>query len=648
MEPNGVPNNFEKRPKLPEAEHRQVLLDELRRRETPENYLNSIWLDNRDGLQAELERQNDILAMWGAITFPIEEQWSVEVQPLPPTSEQQEKPKTKQEGLIKAWINPEEYARDLEETESWDGYNSLSFDEIQKRQQAEQAFKDRLDWVWLPIAPEKQIEAVSDSIWRDFSPILEIVDNNLNGMPLKPEIKENIRVNILNKVLRDKDITDILYSVLWWFIRTIKKWWNAKVPVNPEQYYPERIKYLEKRVNELTQDYLANNIQQPIAWINQEALLNLRESLEEYDIKLLAWDKILNSTIEASSTTLKTETEWGQTIPSNNPTNSDNFKDFQTLAVESPWFVKILLKIPLLGNFIWAVLKLSWSNKEERIKDFDNRIENHKILWKLKWLWKQVEKDWKVTKSWTEPFTDVDFSKVTSRELKDELNKVKSIATNADENFWKKAFSEWWYQEEGKPALKFGLLVDWKITNGKLSGEITTDNLKAILEVWLKEYDEKVVQQAEEVKAQPEREQIENAEIRKLALEILNWKWEEIFKKYDNSGDFARALDNDYKDFKNIRLSDLKEVYGNVWSIGNLFHQKLWSEYTKFEPDLQNALIKAVDIISKWNNIRGTAIEATIWDIMENKDFKEDYISGELTKINAILTPATPTSAPTV
>jgi hypothetical protein len=40
------------------------------------------------------------------------------------------------------------------------------------------------------------------------------VDNNLNGMPLKPEIKENIRVNILNKVLRDKDITDILYSVL--------------------------------------------------------------------------------------------------------------------------------------------------------------------------------------------------------------------------------------------------------------------------------------------------------------------------------------------------------------------------------------------------------------------------------------------------
>jgi hypothetical protein len=42
MEPNGVPNNFEKRPKLPEAEHRQVLLDELRRRETPENYLNSI------------------------------------------------------------------------------------------------------------------------------------------------------------------------------------------------------------------------------------------------------------------------------------------------------------------------------------------------------------------------------------------------------------------------------------------------------------------------------------------------------------------------------------------------------------------------------------------------------------------------------
>jgi hypothetical protein len=33
---------------------------------------------------------------------------------------------------------------------------------------------------------------------------------------------------------------------------------------------------------------------------------------------------------------------------------------------------------------------------------------------------------------------------------------------------------------------------------------------------------------------------------------------------------------------------------------------------------------------------------------MENKDFKEDYISGELTKINAILTPATPTSAPTV
>lgn len=306
------------------------------------------------------------------------------------------------------------------------------------------------------------------------------IEEQLMPYNLSTEQKNNIKIGIVDRIVKSWDISKLFLEFWWWvsskFNSLIK--WDLKSVITPSgskdsskdkkdndfsisdflNLEPEKLQILIKEKLKWTVDASIKNIldllKQEPKTVDLTIFLSNPKAISEYEWWDISWIKnlIWNDLVDY----LKTVNAWIISLDSNISALSwlDKTKDMIMETISNLPFGREIIKFLLGLTFIWALLAaLLWfANWEEAITELWKELDMRNSVKILKSFWKNKDKDgkeitWK--NNWDIPLLkDRDLSNLDFKKIKTFLKaNINEWADINNIEFWKWVF-EWKFEFE--------------------------------------------------------------------------------------------------------------------------------------------------------------------------------------------------------
>lgn len=334
-----------------------------------------------------------------------------------------------------------------------------------------------------------------------------------------------------------------------------------------------------------------------------EHIFNLKENFKKIDLKLKIWDEI---------------SEW-----------FFNIIDWWWKIWE--WIKNItefLLNIPFLWKFIAIFLWLDPKNSTESLNE---ALKSHQILKWLKVLWKTKEK------SWTEPFQDIDLSKLQTNLLKKELKELEKefpeLNKENSSDFWTKAFKEW-YQKENWVKIKFEMTDEQKKDN-----KIDNKEFREILKNWIEKYKLETKEKELETEKEEKKEKINNInqQINEISKDIKDKE-----KQIRNINDIINKNYEKIKHWDDVfniwDINDIKieNIINNEWNdFWIIIGEEIWeSDYNRLPQKDKELLNTLFSLIKEYCKDKGISGKSELKNFLkENATWFNNFLSEKNKKL---------------